>query len=40
MISAVRNKMAAKAKEYRDELEVKLMGAYCDLVAETEVTAV
>ena len=40
MISAVINKMAAKAKEYRDELEVKLMGAYWDLVAETEVTPV
>ena len=39
-ISAVGNRMAAKAKEYRDELEVRLMGAYCDLLAEVEVTPV
>ena len=32
--------MAAKAKELRDELEVKLMGAYCDLIAETEASSV
>ena len=39
-ISAIGNRMAAKAKEYRYELEVRLMGAYCDLLAETDVTPV
>ena len=29
--------MASKAKERRDELEVELMGVYCDLMAELEV---